>query len=372
MKLFAFLVLLVSAAYCSGRVLTQDGGASARASVRIDSPTNGAITVEDSMTTPTGMATASATVSVQNSPSPKKSPSPSPGPSVEPSPSPKKSPSPSPGPSVEPSLSPKKSPSPSSGPSVEPTPESTASPSTSGAVDIYLLADTTDGMQDALKALQTDQEGFVADLYDVAANVRVGVGAYKDVGDSFTFQYTLPLQKDEQNAASAILSWEASGGGDDKKETQLYALERVATEDRIGFRADAIKVLVWIGDQPGRDPVIDSTEASATSTLKDAGIIVIAIDVLRLDASKQASRITAATNGLYRKFDLNASNKRTASVSVSDEDDDESTTATATASGTGDNVDVSARAGDKTATATNSDSPSIYEVILEAIEEVIS
>jgi len=154
-------------------------------------------------------------------------------------------------------------------------------------------------METAIKMLQEDREDFIAELYALADEVRVGVGEYKDVKDSPAIKNIVPITANKENVASAILSLSASGGGDSKKEAQLYALETAATASGVGFDDDeASKVVVWIGDQPGSDPARGSTEASATAALQESDIQVIAIDVLRLDAAGQAARIAEATKGV--------------------------------------------------------------------------
>lgn len=199
-------------------------------------------------------------------------------------------------------------PSPVAPPPMVPMPSPTAPPpSPSGPpvgdvrshLDVYFLVDTTKGMEAAIKLLQEDREDLIAEIYGLANEVRVGVGEYKDVKDSPAFKNILPITANQGNAASAILSLSASGGGDTKKEAQLYALETVATDSGIGFDDDkATEVVVWIGDQPGSDPALGSTEASATAALQMSGIQVVAIDVRRLNAADQATRITAATKGV--------------------------------------------------------------------------
>ena len=82
------------------------------------------------------------------------------------------------------------------------------------------------------------------------------------------------------------------------QESQFFALEAVATRTTIGFRGSATKIVVWIGNRGGKDPVGKSTEVSATAALTGSKFRVVAIDTGRLNAVGQASRIAAATNGM--------------------------------------------------------------------------
>eukprot|EP00210_Caulerpa_lentillifera_P005807 g5553.t1 len=238
--------------------------------------------------------------------------------------------------------------------------------SASGLVDVYFLVDTTRGMERALRVLRRNSARFIDSVYDVADEVRVGVGEYKDKGDPIVFNTILSPGSNQRAAVRAINSLKASGGGATVKEAQLYALERLATNASVGFDTNAMKIVVWIGDQPGKNPVLGSKLRSAISALQKNDIHVIAIDIRRLNKLKQASRIARATSGLYRRVNIRAKSSRSASVAVSNEG------GTATASGSGDRVVVSGSVGGQSETARSSDTPLIHEVILQSIKSLVS
>ena len=213
-------------------------------------------------------------------------------------------------------------------------PADTSSPK----VDIYILADTTGSMGSVISSLRTDATTLTSALYDdVDADLRIGIGNYKDFPfDSYAFDHQIAPQADtnESSVLGQIATWSASGGFDGS-EGQFFALNRLANDTdpaggSIGWRTDAKKIVVWFGDAPGHDSVCtavsglstDITEASLTAELQDEDITVLAIGTRTgyfnaLDdnptssannytgrctiggTSGQATRISTATGGSY-------------------------------------------------------------------------
>jgi hypothetical protein len=193
-----------------------------------------------------------------------------------------------------------------------------------GAVDVFFLADVTGSMFDVLGAVKTSAATILSNV--VAANpgadLRFGVGQYRDVGDTAPVNpYQLQWDVDQgadaaanrAGALTAINNWVASGG-DDIAEGQLPALKGVA--DDTDWRTGSTRILVWFGDAPGHDPRDGVSEAAATTALQTASIEVQAIGTdtgvandLNADptlygsvggSAGQATRITTATGGAYR------------------------------------------------------------------------
>lgn len=160
--------------------------------------------------------------------------------------------------------------------------------------DLYLLADTTGSMGSAISNAQTSANEIVSDLLGLGfANVRIGVGNYKDFpfpSDPYAFDHQLSLSNVQADIVAAIGAWSASGGGDGS-EGQFFALDRLAQDidpagGTIGWRNDAdIQIIVWFGDAPAHDPVCaaisglgyDINEASVIDVLQDNNKTVIAI-----------------------------------------------------------------------------------------------
>jgi hypothetical protein len=197
--------------------------------------------------------------------------------------------------------------------------------------DIYFLADNTGSMGSTIMAVQT---GASAILGPLSSNpgLQFGVGEYQDfmnVGD-IAFQNLQPITNSQAAVQAAINSWVATGGGDGP-EAQLFALDQIASSPAIGWRPGVQRIIVWMGDAPGHDPICaaasgigyDITEASVTAKLVAGGYTVLAISLnsglpngLNDDPTfgvsnpayaacgvpggmpGQATRVTAATGGI--------------------------------------------------------------------------
>lgn len=209
-------------------------------------------------------------------------------------------------------------------------------------VDVYFLADLTGSMafNGVLSQLASDFGTIVAQLGGGGCDLAYGVGYYKDFGSDITdpLQVFVNQQGIDGNTAlaqAAVNAWPVlAGGGDDDPEAQFYAFDRLAaaiTDTTIGinWRPGARKIIVWIGDYPGHDPICqnmtglsyDITETTAINALISKGIRVLAFDLGSLDADPlamsnysytnppfncpqggsagQASRIAGATFGSY-------------------------------------------------------------------------
>lgn len=205
-------------------------------------------------------------------------------------------------------------------------------------VDIYFLADTTGSMQAVIDQVQSDAAAILTAVRMDLTDVRFGVGEYRDflgMTPTFAFRNDTSITDNDTDVVNGINMWAAALGGDGS-EGQLFALNQLSDPSDpagIGWRDNAIKIIVWFGDAPGHDPICtaasgeaaDITEAGVTQQLVDNGYIVIAIGVttsgtfgfpLRLNddptanafdytgvctiggTAGQANRITAATDGV--------------------------------------------------------------------------
>jgi len=156
----------------------------------------------------------------------------------------------------------------------------------SPTADVYLLADTTGSMSSIISAVQTGINAVVNDPGLSGFDIAWGAGNYKDFPPAFSpyaFQHQLAPTPGAADVSIAVSTWSASGGRDGS-EGQLFALQQVATDPAIGWRPDSKRIVVWIGDAPGHDPVCaaisgvaDITEATATDALVNAGITLVAV-----------------------------------------------------------------------------------------------
>ncbi|WP_256080216.1 vWA domain-containing protein [Massilia sp. YIM B04103] len=197
--------------------------------------------------------------------------------------------------------------------------------------DIYFLADTTGSMGEVLAAVQAGANNVLTALSGLGMDLMFGVGNYRDFPPMAPSPFSHQLNP--TNAAPAVTAaigaWSASGGGD-TAEGQFLALEQLAQAPggSIGWRAGAKRIIVWIGDAPGHDPICTAisglasaiTEASATAALSGQGIAVLAIstatpglddDPVALSSdyagpcgapggsAGQGTRVAAATGGAF-------------------------------------------------------------------------
>lgn len=154
-------------------------------------------------------------------------------------------------------------------------------------VDVYFLADTTASMGPVLSEVASSSGAILTALAGLDLDFAYGVGNYRDFPfDSYAFQHQLSPTADAAAVQAAINAWSPAGGVD-LPEGQLFALDRIATDQdgAIGWRFNAKRILVWFGDAPGHDPVCDAisgladdiTTGSVIGKLAAANITVIAI-----------------------------------------------------------------------------------------------
>jgi hypothetical protein len=164
--------------------------------------------------------------------------------------------------------------------------------------DIVFLSDTTGSMGAEIAAVQAEASAIMATVGGVTTEPWFAAAQYKDIEpDPFPFQVDQDLTIDQAAVDAAIGTWFASGGFD-RLEAQLYALEQLAL-GAVSWRPNSSRIIVWFGDEPGHDPRLGSSEASAIAALQAAEVQVIAIGVRNLDETGQATRIAAATDGVF-------------------------------------------------------------------------
>ncbi|MEV0675831.1 RICIN domain-containing protein [Actinosynnema sp. NPDC050436] len=207
-------------------------------------------------------------------------------------------------------------------------------------IDVYFVVDSTGSMSGIINAVKARVEEIlnrlVTEAGTVGADVRFGVGNYRDMGFpvSQRFHHQVSLTSDSTAAAGGIRAWDVAGGTT-TAEGQFFALDHLAQPPggSIGWRNDAKRIILWIGDAPGHDPICqavsgltyDITETSVITKLQAQGIVVLAVSTpsgssgpgLDADpkpvsdgspyvgncaiggAAGQGSRIAAVTGGTY-------------------------------------------------------------------------
>ncbi|HET9015879.1 MAG TPA: vWA domain-containing protein [Thermomicrobiaceae bacterium] len=168
--------------------------------------------------------------------------------------------------------------------------------------DIVFLSDTTGSMGSAIANVQANIGSIASTVLTAQPTAQFAVAEYKD-GDPNTCPsdpFAFKLDQALMPGTADVSAWSASGGCD-TPESQLYALDQLAT-GAVTFRPNSTRIIVWFGDASGHDPALGVTLSGAISALQAANIAVIAIPVNSgagdgLDATGQATAITTATGG---------------------------------------------------------------------------
>jgi len=230
-------------------------------------------------------------------------------------------------------------------------------------IDVYFLVDLTIKVPGALDALQQFAEGIVEEIFGIAPSVRIGVGSYSDVETTFEFRKEVNLTDDQDDVVDALVGLEFLVGSVGL-ESQLFALESVATDDEVGFRPESLKIIIWIGDSPAFEPLAEASEVATTDALVELGARVIAIDIGNLDSTGEASRIVGATDGIFFKANDEGLFETVAVTVTSDDGSSE-----ASSSASGDVTFVSSSAGSNTATVIGS--LGLPDAILEGVLTIV-
>ncbi|CCH29526.1 RICIN domain-containing protein [Actinosynnema sp. NPDC047251] len=207
-------------------------------------------------------------------------------------------------------------------------------------IDVYFLVDSTGSMTGIIDAVRARVEEILNRLVtaagQVGADVQFGVGNYRDLDfpAAQRFHHQLSLTASSAAAAHGIGAW-TTAGGTTTAEGQYFALDHLAQPPggTIGWRADAKRIILWIGDAPAHDPICQSvsgltyniTEHSVIDKLQVEGIVVLVVSTpsgasgpgLDVDpvplsngtpyqgncpiggTAGQGSRVAAATGGTY-------------------------------------------------------------------------
>ncbi|MGB1699229.1 MAG: vWA domain-containing protein [Nannocystaceae bacterium] len=142
-------------------------------------------------------------------------------------------------------------------------------------IDIVFVLDTTGSMSGLL-------EGAKKKIWSIANNiasgeprpeVRVGLVAYRDRGDTYVTQST-PLTKDLDEVYSELVQLQATGGGDFPEDVN-QGLRVALRETGWSTREDVLKMVYLVGDAPPHDdydPKMTSTILAAEA--KARGILL--------------------------------------------------------------------------------------------------
>eukprot|EP01025_Chloroclados_australasicus_P055407 TRINITY_DN6702_c0_g1_i2.p1 TRINITY_DN6702_c0_g1~~TRINITY_DN6702_c0_g1_i2.p1 ORF type:complete len:928 (-),score=71.80 TRINITY_DN6702_c0_g1_i2:78-2861(-) len=172
-------------------------------------------------------------------------------------------------------------------------------------LDIYFVSDNTGSMGSVIQNVKQCANKLLSSLVEVGhGSLHFGVGAFDNYDDNSHFQNFVSITDNLNSVKQGFGKWRANGGG---SENVLVALYRVATTN-IGWREDAVKIVIVFGDHPGKDNFrtkndnIVVTEAKTIQALNSKGIRANFIDMSDLNQKGQAVRIANATAGHYSRI----------------------------------------------------------------------
>lgn len=172
--------------------------------------------------------------------------------------------------------------------------------------DIYILADTTGSMGDAILTARKNAKALTK-VFGDREGVAVGVGQYRDESEfSGGFKHQQSLSENTSLAVNQIKTWSVGGGGD-RDEANLVALYKIATQEEIGWRNGSRKFVVYFGDHPGHEPSCLDGKSVTRDVVADAmnakGITVVAANFNNLDAEPRSfpksgcNRVKSSSSG---------------------------------------------------------------------------
>lgn len=198
--------------------------------------------------------------------------------------------------------------------------------------DVYVLVDGTASMDNLItNGLQGRIHTLVASRQRVSDDVAFGFGYYKDDNEITPFVNLVPLSRNPSLFSAAVNSLSASSTtlNQHPAEGNLFALLQTATLSAIGWRAGARRLIVYIGDAPGHEPVCmrgsHLDRQNVTRALRAANVTLLAVsfpvggsfspgldartrpfgcpDALQGAGKGQASSIASGTGGVVKRVD---------------------------------------------------------------------
>jgi hypothetical protein len=115
------------------------------------------------------------------------------------------------------------------------------------ALDVVIAIDTTGSMTPSIEQAKKDARQVVTDTQAAIPGSRFAVIQFRDSTDAVEYQLVQPMTLDPDQVVAALKPLFADGG-DDSPEAYNQVFTRVAADAEIGFRPEARRLLVVIGD----------------------------------------------------------------------------------------------------------------------------
>ena len=181
----------------------------------------------------------------------------------------------------------------------DPTPIANANDNT---LEMVFVIDTTGSMGGLIEGAKQRVWGIVNEVMQSPAhpNVRVGLVAYRDVGDEYITK-VLPLTSDLDKVYTTLMDYRADGGGDTPEDVRRALAEGVA---QAGWAKDATQlqhtaqILFLVGDAPPHEDYKQEPATTETAAIAaKRGMIVNTIQCGQLDGTREVWQAIAREGG---------------------------------------------------------------------------
>src|SRR5215211_1178826 len=156
----------------------------------------------------------------------------------------------------------------------EPTPKPPASGEKTW--EMVFVLDTTGSMGGLIDGAKQRIWGIVNEVMQTPAkpNVRVGLVAYRDHGDSYVTQ-VLPLTNDLDKVYTTLMEYRADGGGDGPEDVRRALADGVRKAGWSKSTGDLAQIVFLVGDAPPHDDYAQEPDTlTTTAEAVKAGMVV--------------------------------------------------------------------------------------------------
>lgn len=152
-------------------------------------------------------------------------------------------------------------------------------------MDVVVSFDTTGSMFPVLSQVRREVESFVNTMFSEFSDLRIGIiahGDYCDADDPYTIIYR-ELSRDSVGLCKFVRSVKRTYGGDADECYELVL--NLAHSDAMGWREDADKILIMIGDASPHSPSYRDNKdnlnwVEETEKIRQKGIKIFGVHAL--------------------------------------------------------------------------------------------
>ncbi|HEX8180594.1 MAG TPA: vWA domain-containing protein [Pyrinomonadaceae bacterium] len=173
-------------------------------------------------------------------------------------------------------------------PPVAAPPVAATTATSDNTLELVFVLDTTGSMGGLLEGAKQRVWGVVNEVMqsDAHPNVRVGLVAYRDVGDEYVTK-VLPLTSDLDKVYTTLMDYRADGGGDGPENVRRALADGI---QQAGWAQDTTRtaqIVFLVGDAPPHDDYEQEPATTTTAAIAaKRGMIVNTIQCGQLDATR--------------------------------------------------------------------------------------